>query len=83
VQAEGVGAIGRASSEDAGERHFFVATRMHLKRAAAGVVEPSDEDQFLADGDAMKSFGELGSDVEPDVRSAFAALPGSIAAMFE
>ena len=83
MEAERIGAVGRAGGEDAGEGSILVAARMNLESGAAGTMKPGDQNELLADGEAVERVGEFAVDVEPGVRCAFAALARRAFAVLE
>src|SRR5262245_25414633 len=64
VDADRVWAVGGAWLEDAGERDVGVSGRVGLEDISVGEVEPGEQDQLVADADAMKRVAEDGLDLE-------------------
>ena len=82
MEAEGVGAVGAAGGEDAGEGIVLVAAGMDGEGVAAGEVEPGDEDDLVAFLGAVEGRGEVGVDGDPGIWGAFVTLFGGVGAVF-
>ena len=75
MKSEGIWPVGRPGREDAGQRSAQLGSWMDLKRPAMRLVEPRDDEDFIADRETMETVGGPWVDVEPGVRRAFRALP--------
>jgi hypothetical protein len=60
VEAEGVGAVGRAGGKDAGQGTAAVAAGVDLEGGPVGKMKPGKEKQVVASRDACQTRGCLG-----------------------
>src|SRR6188472_3152739 len=67
--------FGRTGCEDARQRPAQVVARMHGEGGAIRLVEPGDEDQFLAHLDPAESVEEGWLDLDRGVRRPLVPLP--------
>src|SRR5580704_16069576 len=78
-----IGPVRRPRREDAGERAFWIAARVHLQHIAIPLVEPSDNQNLIADFHAMEPRRSPRFDLNPCVRRALRSLLRRFAPLFE
>ena len=74
MQAHRIGPVRRPCHEDSCERDGRVAARVHLERLAIRLVQPRDDDEFIARGDSAEPGRKRRIDFEPCVRRSLGAL---------
>src|SRR5438552_288983 len=67
MEAQRVRSVRRSRREDARQRVLRGAARMNLEDVAARLMEPCDDDDFVADGKAMQPVDGPGLHLDPGV----------------
>jgi hypothetical protein len=83
MQSEGIRPVRRPCCEDARERSAGVSSRVRLQNVAAGLVQPSDDDELVADLDPIEAGSDRGRELDPRVGRSLGALVGCCVSVFE
>jgi hypothetical protein len=76
VQADGIGALRRAGTEDALRNSRSVPPRVHAQNVGTGAVKPGEDDDSIARADAPETLKHIRLENQPGLGCAFVGLPG-------
>src|SRR5690349_7652579 len=74
VKAEGIRAVRRARRKNTSKRRVLVRARMHLQDLALRLMQPGDQNNFLANDKALHSRQYAPRQIYPRVRCSFISL---------
>lgn len=83
MKSQRIWPVGRPGREDAGQRIAQLGSWMDLESPAMRLVEPGDDEDFVANRETMQTVCGPRVYLEPGVRRAFRALPRRLLPILE
>src|SRR5579872_5055534 len=83
VEPQRIGSIRGSCREDADQGTALVRARMDFKHIAPGLMQPRDDNDFVADDDAVERLHDGRLYLEPRVRRALGTLFGRVGARLQ